>query len=136
MKAQLRLPQKSLFGLVMILMFTVCSFNTVQAQEVQGARTVKGVVTDANGPLESASVILKGTKTGTVTNAKGEFTFPQALKVGDVLVISYLGYETVTIKIEKTTTNVTVQLNEEMVEFVGELNSNKPYKSKRPKNSK
>lgn len=136
MKTQLRLPQKSLFGLFLLVMVTALSFNTVQAQETQGERTVTGqVFIEDEGPLETASVILKGSDVGTVTDILGKFTFPQPLKPGDVLVISYLGFKTVEVVIKEDTTFVKVVVTEDVVEFVGELNTNKPYKSKRPKKS-
>ncbi|NLR80821.1 TonB-dependent receptor [Chitinophaga eiseniae] len=44
-------------------------------------------------PLPGVTVSLKGTKRGNVTNTEGGFTLA-AVKPGDVLVISYVGYET------------------------------------------
>ncbi len=106
--------------------------NTV-VQEQQKERIIKGVISDEKGPLESANVILKGTTQGTVTNDKGEFTFPKPLKTNDILLVSFIGYETVEVKIEETTTFITLKLTEDLVEFIGELNTNKLYKSKRSK---
>ena len=56
--------------------------------------TIKGVVTDsANGePLPAASVMLKGTSLGTMTNLDGEYSF-SAPKDG-ILVFSTIGYKT------------------------------------------
>lgn len=50
-------------------------------------------VTDSTGtPLSGASIVIKGKKgTGTTTNANGEFT--QDVNEGDVLEVSYVGYE-------------------------------------------
>jgi len=53
---------------------------------------VKGRVTDSAGsPLAGASVMLKGTKTGTYTNQNGEFSLPTQESTG-ILVISFLGF--------------------------------------------
>ena len=52
---------------------------------------VAGSVTDLDGyPLEGAAIVVKGSATGTVTNAEGryEFRVPQ----NAVLVASYIGY--------------------------------------------
>lgn len=60
-------------------------------------RTCTGTVTDAQGePLIAASVLIKDApvSTGTVTDLDGHFVQPNA-KIGDVLVISSIGYETV-----------------------------------------
>lgn len=62
-------------------------------------RTVTGVVSSIDGPVQGASVILKGSNTGTFSNENGEFTFPQALQEEDVLLVSGLGYETTEIQI-------------------------------------
>lgn len=125
---------------ILILMMTLVAFNPVYGQSnntssqvVQGERIVKGVISTAEGPVESASIVLKDTNVGTVTNSKGEFTFPKPLKKGDILLISYLGYDTIEVKIKENTTFIKQLLSEDLIEFVGALNTNKPYKSKRSK---
>lgn len=117
-------------GLFIAFMIASLAFNTTYAQS---ERTVKGTISDEKGPLESTSVVLKGTKTGVATNAKGEFTFPTTLKTGDILLISHLGYETLEIKIKDDTTFLRLVLTEDLLEFMGALNADKPYKSKRSK---
>lgn len=47
-------------------------------------------------PLVGASIINKKTKKGTLTNAKGEFVFPNVLPT-DTLLVSYVGYKTYTL---------------------------------------
>ena len=142
MKAQLKITQKGTFstlGYATIFMIATFMFNPLYGQSTQASssqisqneRTVKGVITNDEGPVESASITLKGSKVGTVSNIKGEFTFPKPLKTGDVLLISYLGYETIEIKIKDDTTFINQMLSEDLIEFVGALNTNKPYKSKR-----
>ena len=66
-------------------------FTTVSAQTT--ARTVKGTVNTADGPLPFASITLKGTQVGIQADENGEFTFPKELKENDVLIISSLAYE-------------------------------------------
>lgn len=92
---------------------------------------IKGLVTDGTNVLKDVNVVQKGTKNGTVTNAQGEFTFPVRLKVGDVLLFSYLGYETQTVIIKEDTTFITLTLTEDLIEMMGALNTDVPYKSKR-----
>lgn len=54
---------------------------------------VTGIVTDNNGqPLPGVNVIVKGTKTGTTTDINGNYEI--TANDGDVLVFSYLGFET------------------------------------------
>lgn len=142
MKTPLKFAQKKAYyilGFATIFMMATLAFNPIYGQSKknilaetpQNERVVKGIITNDEGPVESASITLKGSKIGTVSNSKGEFTFPEPLKTGDVLLISYLGYETIAVKIKSNTTFVRQMLSEDLIEFVGTLNTNKPYKSKR-----
>lgn len=132
MKTLLTLTTKkalSTLGIFMIFMIATVQFNQGHAQTDE--RIIKGIISDERGPLESVNIVLKGTKTGTTTNSKGEFTFPKPLKTGDVLLISYLGYETHESTIKDNTTFIKLSLSEDLIEFSGAPNSNKPYKTKR-----
>lgn len=52
---------------------------------------IKGIIKDASGePLIGALIIIEGTTTGTTSRADG--TFNLAVKEGDVVVVSYIGY--------------------------------------------
>lgn len=78
-------------------LFTVLlSILSVHAQvDSKGAtRPVKGVVLDkmTDEPIIGASVAVKGTSTGTITDFDGQFTINAA--TGQYLQISYIGYET------------------------------------------
>ncbi|BCY27609.1 carboxypeptidase-like regulatory domain-containing protein [Flavobacterium okayamense] len=53
--------------------------------------TAKGIVSDDLGPIAGASVTLEGTNITTTTDFDGNFEFPKKLKVGDVLIFSYVG---------------------------------------------
>lgn len=75
------------------------------------ARTVKGTVTDAAGqPVIGATVVVKGTTKGASTGIDGGF----ALEVtpDDVLVVSYIGYDTQEIPVGSRTA-FEIQLKEE-----------------------
>ncbi|MEM9142858.1 MAG: SusC/RagA family TonB-linked outer membrane protein [Bacteroidota bacterium] len=65
--------------------------QTRETLEVQ--QTVSGTVSDETGPLPGASIIIKGTATGTTTDFDGNYTLdiPDS---GAVLVVSYIGYTT------------------------------------------
>ncbi|MFI5195035.1 MAG: SusC/RagA family TonB-linked outer membrane protein [Chitinophagales bacterium] len=78
----------SLTGYALVLL--LFCFTSVYAKIP--AQIITGKVTNANGgPVEGATVIIKGTTKGTTTNADGVFTLDA--KKGDVLVISIVGYE-------------------------------------------
>lgn len=56
---------------------------------------VSGTVVEAerkNVPVMGASVIIKGTTMGTLTDMDGKFTLP--VKKGDVIMVSFVGYQT------------------------------------------
>ncbi|CAN5634849.1 VWA domain-containing protein [soil metagenome] len=72
-------------------------------------KLIKGIVTDEKGnPIAGASIVVKGTQIGAVTDVKGAFS----ITVQDektVLIISYVGYETQEIKI-KSEASLTVKM--------------------------
>ncbi len=73
------------------------------------AQTVSGTVSDANGPLPGASVLVKGTTNGTQTDFDGNYTLSD-IGSSAVLVISYIGYSTQEIPVNgQSTINVTLQ---------------------------
>lgn len=138
MKTQTATKNKAFktFGFALVLMMTLFSFNTTFAQtkEATQERTIKGLVSNEDGPLPGANITLDGTRVGAVTDDDGKFTFPKKLKTGDVLVFSYLGYETQKVSITDKTSFITLELTPDMVEMIGAVDTNKPYKSKRKKN--
>ena len=77
----------------------------------QKVNEIRGVVLDGrtSEPIIGAAIKVKGTTNGTTTNIDGEFTLKAAK--GDVLVISYLGYESKEISVTLLKT-YTVELNE------------------------
>src|SRR5690606_9390178 len=51
---------------------------------------ITGQVTDANGPLAGANVLIKGAAQGTITNAEGHYSL--RANATDTLLFTYLGY--------------------------------------------
>lgn len=72
---------------------------------------VSGTVEDALGPVTGASVIVKGTTNGTITDIDGKFTL-EGLKKGDIIQVSFIGYATQEIPYTGQT-NLTVNLAED-----------------------
>ena len=65
-------------------------------------RTITGVVVDENGePMPGVSVVIKGTTNGTVTDLDGKFTI--TAPIGSILVFSFVGYQTMEVRITKDT---------------------------------
>jgi TonB-dependent receptor len=55
---------------------------------------IKGKIADATGPLPGANLIIKGTSIGSTTDLEGRFSISNPPKGEQVLVISFIGYET------------------------------------------
>jgi len=73
-------------------------YETSSAMIVQQTKTISGNVSDNQGPVIGATIRIKGTShIGAVTDLDGNFTINA--KVGDILQISYLGYNTKELKI-------------------------------------
>lgn len=68
--------------------------------------TVKGIVKDVSGePIIGASVVVKGTSTGSITDFDGNFTIPDVPE-GSVIEISFIGYVTQSIKASPSLLNI------------------------------
>ena len=55
-------------------------------------QSISGNVSSEDGPLPGATVVVKGTENGTSTDFDGNFTINAS--DGDVLVVSFIGFET------------------------------------------
>jgi iron complex outermembrane receptor protein len=86
-----------------LLVGAILSFGLAKAQEVSGT------VSDANGPLPGASVVVKGTTNGTQTDFDGNYTLNN-VDSDATLVISYIGYSTQEVALNgRTTINVVLE---------------------------
>ena len=63
----------------------------------QQSGKVTGTVEDDLGPVAGASVVVKGTTNGNITDMDGNFTL-EGVKNGDIIQISFIGYTTQEIK--------------------------------------
>ena len=82
------------------------------------ARVISGVVKDATGEtIISASIVVKGTSIGTVTDFDGNYSLdvPDDAKV---LVFSYVGMQTQELNITGNVMNVVLSENSEVLEEV------------------
>lgn len=91
-KTLTRLKPICCFFLCYSLLMINCSLRAYSQ-----SRTVKGVITGESQPLPGATVLVKGTKTMALSNLNGEFTIAAAK--GDVLVVTYLSYQTREIRV-------------------------------------
>jgi TonB-linked SusC/RagA family outer membrane protein len=91
----------NLLKTALVISFTLC-FSVIYAndrsQEVTQRKTVTGIVSDSDGEtLPGVNVSVKGTSTGTITNADGEYSI--AAESSSILVFTYLGKKSVEISV-------------------------------------
>ena len=80
--------------------------------------TVSGIVTDEQGPVIGATVMIKDANVGVVTGLDGSYTLT-GLKQDDIIEVSYLGYETQDIAYTgQTVQNVFMKVATELLDEV------------------
>ncbi|MCK0189226.1 TonB-dependent receptor [Arenibacter sp. F20364] len=108
---------KKYYFIAVIFIFGMVGFTNAQ---------ITGSVLDEEGtPLPGASIVIKGTSTGTTTDFDGNFTIEASM--GDVLVVSYIGFETLQVTVNNTVMDIRltsgVALSEVII--VGSRNPNR-----------
>ena len=101
-----------------LLLLLVCLF--VGISHAQAQVTVKGTVisSENNEPVIGASVLVKGTTNGTITDINGQFTLTNISPTNKTIIVSFIGMETqeVTIKPEmKIVMTSTTEVMEEVL---------------------
>ncbi|CAL1518666.1 SusC/RagA family TonB-linked outer membrane protein [Chitinophaga sp. MM2321] len=91
-----------------ILLFLIASLSWLMTNAQEKPITGVVVSSDGNIPLIGASVILKGTNTGAVTDVNGKFTIKA--NIGQTLVVRYVGFPLKEVTIQNTAA-LTVQLD-------------------------
>src|SRR5690606_9163701 len=104
------------FGKSVLMILLVCLFVTTSA--FAQSKQVSGTVLDELGtPLPGATVLIKGSTTGTQTDFDGNFTI--AANASDVLVISYVSYKAQEITVgNQTSIQVSLTLDTAMLDEV------------------
>ncbi|WP_084647759.1 SusC/RagA family TonB-linked outer membrane protein [Gelidibacter mesophilus] len=100
---------------LLFLIFTL----PIMAQDL----LVTGKVTDGHLPISGANILIKNTKNGVVSDFDGRYSI--TAKPTDTLLVSYLGYTTLTIPIQNRTT-IDVALQEDAT-ALGEVQINAGY---------
>ena len=92
--------------------------STLKVSVVQQGTTCKGVVKDAAGEtIIGASVVAKGTTNGTITGINGDFSLNN-VKTGDIIVVSFVGYQTQEIKFTGQSLNIILKDNTQTLDEV------------------
>ncbi|WP_396600652.1 SusC/RagA family TonB-linked outer membrane protein [Algibacter sp. R77976] len=95
----------------------MCAILALSCMAMTNAQTVSGTVTADGQPLPGATVIVKGTPTGTTTDFDGNFTINAGAQ--NTLSISYIGYSTKEILVgNQTRINVSLEEDNKLDEVV------------------
>lgn len=96
----MRLTMKNRLKLFLLLGF-VLTGTTLFADDIK----VSGVVTDKDGPVIGASILVKGSKVATVSDLNGSYTL--SVPVDGILTVTSLGYEKQSLKVKgQSTVNI------------------------------
>lgn len=99
---------QKLFSLLAIFMFTYSMSY--------GQTLIKGKVLDEDGAsVQNATIVIEGTTTGTLTDADGAFSIYG--RVGQKLIVQFIGYKTEIVEITSTETLFFVTLQSEALEI-------------------
>lgn len=94
-------------------------------KQIRQQNEIKGRITDTSGlPLAGVNVVIKGTSTGTTSDFDGNYSINA--KTGDVLVFSYIGFNTVEKPINSAIVNVQLEEGISLNEVVMIGNRSKP----------
>jgi len=97
----------------LVAVFSLLSFHSLTGLSIQGK-----VTDDTGKPVAGAAVNEKGTKTGTTTDANGDFKITVSSETS-VLVFSAVGFDKKTIAVKgKNTINVTLKISSQHLEEV------------------
>ncbi|MBP5278393.1 MAG: carboxypeptidase-like regulatory domain-containing protein, partial [Prevotella sp.] len=105
------MKKNKLFYICLVLLMSIVSLNA------SAQTTVKGTVVDEAGePIIGATVQVKGTTTGTITDFDGNFTISVPAK--SKLVVSFIGYISQTITDMSKAAKVVLKEDAQMIEEV------------------
>lgn len=107
--------------------------QNTDSQTNSNERIIKGIVISADdkSALPGVSVVLKGSTIGTYTDVDGKFKFSKSLQEGDVLIFSFVGFNTQEIVISQKISNSVSIILEMNFQVMGEVSINEVYTSKR-----
>ena len=143
-------PKINLLKLIVLTGISLFAFNRAIAQEALPKKEttsvanleispsaptkslVTGIVKDEeNMPLAGANVWLEGSTVGAVADLSGKFKFPKPLQEGDVLVVSFIGYKSENIEIQKDQKQINVFMKTDDLLITCDVPTNTVYKPKR-----
>ena len=101
-----------------LMLLMTCLFIGFGLANAQISRVTGTVISEEDGlPVVGASILVKGTSVGTVTDLDGKFTLENIPSSAKTLMISYIGMKTVEVEI-KPTVNVSLKPDTEVLDEV------------------
>ncbi|MBC8768484.1 carboxypeptidase-like regulatory domain-containing protein [Arenibacter sp. BSSL-BM3] len=97
--------------LIAIIFFGVFFIGTSQETKI----TISGKVTHLGQPLPNANVVIKGTASGTKTDAKGKYSIE--VYSGNILAFSYLGMQTIEVTVDDYNNVLDIKLSQHIEEL-------------------
>ncbi len=103
---------RKLFYIKRLLLLTVLMLSSSMAVFAQAKLDITGQVVDTHKePIIGASILIKGSSKGAMTDYDGKFNL--SVKNGDVLVLTYIGYATKEVKVSATKTKYIITMKED-----------------------
>lgn len=96
----------------LLLFFSLASLSRTWAQT-----NIAGLVTDErNQPMAGVTVVIRGTNTGTITQANGQFTLPTNQSLPLTISVSFIGYKREDVSVRGSNfRSISVKLSEEAI---------------------
>ena len=98
------------------LLKTLSFFSTLLFSAGVFAQSISGNVSSEDGPLPGATIVVKGTENGTSTDFDGNYTINAS--DGDVLIVSFIGFETQEVTVSGDQVDVVLAEGNELDEVV------------------
>jgi len=110
---QIMIIQNRYLARICLILLSILILGGNASGQQQGKLSVTGTVVDNNNnPLPGATLAVKGTSSGTITDPNGEFSL--SCSRGDVLVVSFVGFKPQEIPVT-TSVRLTIKLQEDYV---------------------
>lgn len=123
MQKNKKMKRKLLFlGLMFIIALPQCicarAMKDPQLAKTLFKKAVKGKVTDSNGEaIIGASILIKGTSLGTISDIDGNFELP-SVEDNAILVVTYIGYKTQEVVVNKNELNIVLKDDTQILDEV------------------
>ena len=101
-----------------LMLLMTCLFIGIGLVNAQISKVTGTVISEEDGlPVVGASIVVKGTTLGTVTDMDGKFTLTNLPSSAETLMVSFIGMHTMEVKIEPTL-SIVLKADTEMLDEV------------------